>query len=69
MIYALGHLSPLVIGIGLLIQPVFAAALGWSIFDEKLATADIIGAVLVAIALVLVRSSEVASAPKEPKSA
>ena len=68
MIYALGHLSPLVIGIALLIQPVVAAALGWGIFDERLATADIIGAVLVAVALVLVRSSEVASGAKEPKS-
>jgi drug/metabolite transporter (DMT)-like permease len=68
MIYALGHLSPLVIGIGLLIQPVVAAALGWSIYGEKLATADLIGAVLVAAALVLVRSSEVASADREPKS-
>ncbi|WP_439646556.1 DMT family transporter [Sphingomonas soli] len=69
MIYALGHLSPLVIGLALLIQPVVAAALGWAIYDERLATADIIGAILVAVALVLVRSSEVASADKEPKSA
>jgi len=69
MIYALGYLSPLVIGIGLLIQPVVAAALGWSIYGERLATADLIGAVLVAVALVLVRSSEVASGAKEPKSA
>ncbi|MES2986771.1 MAG: DMT family transporter [Pseudomonadota bacterium] len=68
MIFALGHLSPLVIGIGLLIQPVVAAVLGLVVFDERLATADIIGAVLVAVALVLVRSSEVASTPKEPKS-
>lgn len=58
MIFALGHLSPLVIGIGLLIQPVFAAALGWGFYDERLAAADIAGAVLVAVALVLVRSSE-----------
>ncbi|MBX3563006.1 MAG: DMT family transporter [Sphingomonas sp.] len=69
MIFALGHLSPLVIGIGLLIQPVVAAALGWAVYDERLATADMIGAVLVAAALVLVRSSEVASADEKPKSA
>ncbi len=69
VIYALGHLSPLVIGVALLIQPVVAAALGWSIYGEKLASADIVGAVLVAVALVLVRASEVASGPKEPKSA
>ncbi|RYD98724.1 MAG: EamA family transporter, partial [Sphingomonadales bacterium] len=69
MIFALGHLSPLVIGIGLLIQPVFAAGLGWFVYDERLAAADVAGAILVAMALVLVRSSEVASPPKEPKSA
>jgi drug/metabolite transporter (DMT)-like permease len=57
MIYALGHLSPLVVGIALLIQPAVAAALGWIVFDERLAAADAIGAVLVAIALVLVRQS------------
>jgi drug/metabolite transporter (DMT)-like permease len=57
MIYALGHLSPLVVGIALLVQPAVAAALGWIVFDERLATADAIGAILVAAALVLVRQS------------
>ena len=55
MIYALGKLSPLVIGIGLLIQPIVAAMTGWIVFQEQLGAADLIGAVLVAIALVLVR--------------
>lgn len=55
MIYALGKLSPLVIGIGLLIQPIVAAITGWVVFGEQLGTADLIGAMLVAIALVLVR--------------
>ncbi len=55
MIYALGKLSPLVIGIGLLIQPIVAAITGWVVFDEQLGTADLIGGMLVAIALVLVR--------------
>ncbi|RSV44865.1 DMT family transporter [Sphingomonas sp. ABOLE] len=59
MIYALGHLSPLVIGIALLVQPAVGAALGWIIFDEKLATADLFGAALVAAALVLVRQGAV----------
>lgn len=57
LIYALGHLTPLVIGIALLIQPVVAAAFGWVLFDERLAAADLFGAVLVAAALVLVRQS------------
>ena len=55
MIYALGKLSPLVMGIGLLVQPVVGATIGWIAYDEALGTADLIGAVLVAIALVLVR--------------
>jgi len=55
MIYALGKLSPLVIGIGLLIQPIVAAAVGWIAYGEQLGLADLIGAILVAIALVLVR--------------
>lgn len=59
MIYALGHLSPLVIGIALLVQPAVGAALGWVIFDERLATADLFGAALVAAALVLVRQGAV----------
>ncbi|MCD2323610.1 DMT family transporter [Sphingomonas sp. IC-56] len=75
MIYALGHLSPLVVGIALLIQPAVAAALGWVIFDEQLAAADAFGAILVAVALVLVRQSgtkqpqQLAPAAQEPKSA
>ena len=73
MIYALGHLTPLVVGIALLIQPAVAAALGWVIFDERLALADAAGAVLVAVALVLVRQSSAKPQPlapvaEEPKS-
>lgn len=55
MIYALGQLSPLVVGLGLLMQPVVAAAIGWQVYGERLGATDMIGVVLVAIALVLVR--------------
>ena len=58
MVYVLGRLKPLVIGLGLLTQPVVAAAIGWSAFGERLGTADIIGAVMVGLALVLVRQPE-----------
>lgn len=58
MVYVLGRLSPLVIGLGLLTQPVVAATIGWGIFGERLGAADIVGAVLVGLALVLVRSPE-----------
>lgn len=55
MIYALGRLSPLVVGLALLTQPVVAAVIGWLAYGERLGIADMIGATLVAIALVLVR--------------
>ena len=55
MIYALGRLPPLVVGLGLLVQPVVAAAIGWWRYGERLTLPDLAGAVLVAVALVLVR--------------
>lgn len=55
MIYALGKLSPLVIGIGLLVQPLVAAIVGWIVYGETLGAADLLGAGLVAVAFVLVR--------------
>ncbi|WP_448662563.1 DMT family transporter [Sphingomonas sp. CJ20] len=58
MIYALGHLSPLIVGIAMLIQPVVGALIGWIAYDERLTTPDLVGAVLVAVALVLVRSGD-----------
>ena len=58
MIYALGKLSPLVIGITLLVQPVVAAAIGWIVYDERLGLPDVVGVVLVGIALVLVRQGK-----------
>lgn len=61
MIYALGHLPPLVIGIALLIQPAVAAMTGWVAFGERLGAADLVGAALVAAALVLVRAGQPAA--------
>jgi len=55
MIYALGRLSPLVIGIALLIQPVVAGTVGWVVYGERLGVLDLVGVALVAAALVLVR--------------
>lgn len=54
MIYALGTLPPLVMGLGLLTQPVVAATIGWLVYGEKLGLPDLAGAILVAVALVLV---------------
>jgi drug/metabolite transporter (DMT)-like permease len=58
MIYALGQLSPLVVGLGLLIQPVVAATIGWLAYGETLGLPDLLGAALVAAALVLVRLAQ-----------
>ena len=55
MIYALGHLSPLVVGIALLTQPIVAASVGWIAYGERLGWPDLVGAAMVAAALVLVR--------------
>jgi drug/metabolite transporter (DMT)-like permease len=55
MIYALGRLSPLVVGLALLIQPVVGATVGWFAYGERLQPLDLVGIALVAAALVLVR--------------
>ncbi len=54
MIYALGHLTPLVVGLALLVQPLVAATIGWVAYGERLTAMDAIGAVLVAAALAIV---------------
>lgn len=55
LVYAMGHLSPVVVGLGLLTQPVAAAAIGWTVYGERMGPADALGAALIAIALVLIR--------------
>ena len=54
MMYALGTLPPLVVGLALLLQPVVSGAIGWIAYDERLGSLDFVGAALVAAALVLV---------------
>ncbi|SOB80262.1 EamA-like transporter family protein [Sphingomonas guangdongensis] len=67
MIYALGQLSPLIIGLALLVQPVVAATIGWIGYGERLGPLDFTGAALVAAALVLVRRGAVASGAAAPQ--
>jgi drug/metabolite transporter (DMT)-like permease len=55
LVIAMGHFSPLVVGIAFLTQPVIAAAIGWIVYGEALAPADLVGAVAIAAAIVLVR--------------
>lgn len=58
LIYAIGHLPPLIFGLGLLTQPIVSATIGWTLYDERLGAMDITGAVAIAVALVLVRRTE-----------
>jgi drug/metabolite transporter (DMT)-like permease len=70
MIYALGKLSPLVIGLALLLQPVVAATIGWVVYGEALGAPDLFGAAMVAVALVLVRRNpQVGKVAVEPQAA
>lgn len=58
MVFALGRMSPIIIGLALMTQPVVAALTGWLAFDETLGALDVVGAVLVGLALVLVRQPD-----------
>ena len=58
LVYAMGHLKPLVVGLGLLTQPVAAAAIGWVAYGERLSLVDGAGALLICAALVLIRLPE-----------
>jgi drug/metabolite transporter (DMT)-like permease len=55
LIFAMGHLSPLVVGIVFLLQPVMTAVVGWIVYDERMSGIDFVGAALIAAALVLIR--------------
>jgi drug/metabolite transporter (DMT)-like permease len=58
LVYAMGHLSPLIVGLGLLTQPIVTAIIGWLAYDERMGLSDGIGAFLIAAALVLIRLPE-----------
>jgi drug/metabolite transporter (DMT)-like permease len=58
LVYAVGHLSPVVVGLGLLAQPAAGAVIGRFAYGETFSLADGAGAVLIAVALVLIRLPE-----------
>jgi drug/metabolite transporter (DMT)-like permease len=68
LVYAIGSLSPLVVGLTLLTQPAVSALVGWLVYRETLSPADWIGTVAIAGALVLVRLPErgLRSAAEQP---
>jgi drug/metabolite transporter (DMT)-like permease len=55
LVYALGSVPPLVVGLTLLTQPAISALVGWLAYGETLRPFDWIGAIAIAAALVLVR--------------
>jgi drug/metabolite transporter (DMT)-like permease len=58
LVYSIGTLPPLVVGLALLSQPAISATVGWLAYGETLSATDIVGAVGIAAALVLVRLPE-----------
>jgi drug/metabolite transporter (DMT)-like permease len=55
LVYALGHVPPLVVGIAMLTQPALSALLGYIYYDEAFTALDWIGAGTIVVALILVR--------------
>jgi drug/metabolite transporter (DMT)-like permease len=55
LVYSIGTLPPLVVSLGLLTQPAISATVGWLVYRESLSATDLLGAVGIAAALVLVR--------------
>jgi drug/metabolite transporter (DMT)-like permease len=68
LVYSIGTLPPLVVGLALLTQPAISAAIGWLAYGEGLSATDAIGAITIAAALVLVRMPErgLRSAEEQP---
>lgn len=55
LVYALGKLPPLLIGLTLLTQPAVSALVGWWAYGERFTALDWAGTIAIAAALVLVR--------------
>jgi drug/metabolite transporter (DMT)-like permease len=64
LVYAVGYLSPVVVGLGLLAQPAAGAVIGRLAYGETFSLADGVGAALIAVALVLIRLPEKNSAKR-----
>lgn len=64
VVYALGHVPPLVVGITMLTQPALSALLGWLYYGERLTWLDWLGAAMIVVALTLVRLRDPQEKPK-----
>jgi drug/metabolite transporter (DMT)-like permease len=61
MIYVIGRVSPVLFGITLLMQPMISAVIGWFAYDERLTAIDGFGALLIGLAMLLVREESTRS--------
>lgn len=64
MVYAIVHFPPLIVGLALLVQPAVAALIGWLAFGEHLSPVDLVGAAIIAAALVFIRAPGRNAAPQ-----
>jgi drug/metabolite transporter (DMT)-like permease len=55
LVYGIGHVPPLIVGLALLTQPAISALVGWAAYGETLRPLDWVGAAAIGTALVLVR--------------
>jgi len=67
IVYALPHLQPVASGVGLLIQPVFAAVFGYVWFAEVLTPMAATGVAILFAAIMLVRRPSAAQPPVEKR--
>jgi drug/metabolite transporter (DMT)-like permease len=58
LVYGIGHVPPLIVGLALLTQPAISAGVGWIAYGETMRPLDWIGAAAIGAALVLVRLPE-----------
>jgi drug/metabolite transporter (DMT)-like permease len=58
LVYGIGHVPPMIVGLALLTQPAISAFVGWAAYGETLSPVDWLGALAIATALVLVRLPE-----------
>lgn len=65
ILYAVGRVRPLLIGLMLLTQPIVSAAIGWIFYGEVLTLADALGAIGIAVAVILVREKQRRPVPAE----
>jgi drug/metabolite transporter (DMT)-like permease len=57
IMYAVRRVSALVVGLMLLLQPIVASTIGWIAYGEKLTPFDLVGALAIAAAVLMVRDS------------